>query len=76
MTLGTCKPLPGIEIREFRNEEELLLAWRDLIVFELDLDLLTGHNIFKFDLNYVAKRAEILKLHDFLNTAPHPLNLH
>jgi DNA polymerase elongation subunit (family B) len=65
MTLGTCKPLPGIEIREFRNEEELLLAWRDLIVFELDLDLLTGHNIFKFDLNYVAKRAEILKLHDF-----------
>jgi len=55
----------GVLIKHFATEEELLLAWRDLVVVELDLDMLTGHNIFKFDLNYVAQRATVLGLKDF-----------
>uniref|UniRef100_A0A7S0H8G1 DNA polymerase n=1 Tax=Hanusia phi TaxID=3032 RepID=A0A7S0H8G1_9CRYP len=41
------------------------MAWQRLVVHELDLDLLTGHNIFKFDLNYIARRAQVLKLPQF-----------
>ncbi|EKX53301.1 DNA polymerase delta catalytic subunit, partial [Guillardia theta CCMP2712] len=55
----------SIHIREFEREEDLLMAWQHLVVHELDLDLLTGHNIFKFDLNYIARRAQVLKLPEF-----------
>jgi DNA polymerase delta subunit 1 len=62
-TLGTAtvKDMEHLLIKEFRSEEELLMAWQRLVVHELDLDMLTGHNIYKFDLNYIARRAELLK---------------
>jgi hypothetical protein len=66
-TLGTAtvKDEEKLLIKEFRSEEELLMAWQRLVVHELDLDMLTGHNIYKFDLNYIAKRAELLKCKRF-----------
>ena len=71
-TLGTAttkdldmKDMQNLLIKEFRSEEELLMAWQRLVVHELDLDMLTGHNIYKFDLNYIARRAEQLKCKRF-----------
>ena len=68
-TLGSAtvkeEEAPGLVIKEFGSEEALLMAWQQLVVHELDLDLLTGHNIYKFDLNYIARRAELLKLKGF-----------
>lgn len=55
----------GVIVKHYSTEEELLLAWRDLVVVELDLDMLTGHNIFKFDLNYIGQRAKVLGLEEF-----------
>lgn len=79
LALDTVDPVEGVLVRHFATEEELLLAWRDLVVVELDLDMLTGHNIFKFDLNYIAQRAIVLGIKDFFQlgkikdrmTAPH-----
>ena len=66
-TLGTAtvKDAENLLIKEFRSEEELLVAWQRLVVHELDLDMLTGHNIYKFDLNYIAQRAELLQCKRF-----------
>ena len=57
--------MEGVIVKHYATEEELLLAWRDLVVVELDLDMLTGHNIFKFDLNYIGQRAKVLGLDEF-----------
>jgi DNA polymerase delta subunit 1 len=65
LALDTVEPVEGVVVRTFRTERELLLAWRDLVVHELDLDMLVGHNIFKFDLHYLAKRAGVLGLPGF-----------
>ena len=65
LALDTVEPVEGLVVRQFRTERELLLAWRDLVVHELDLDLLVGHNIFKFDLHYLAKRAGVLGVPGF-----------
>jgi DNA polymerase delta subunit 1 len=67
LALDTVEPVEGLVVRSFKTEKELLLAWRDLIVQELDLDLIVGHNIFKFDLHYVARRAQVLKIPGFFH---------
>jgi DNA polymerase delta subunit 1 len=38
--------------------------WRDLIL-ETDPDVIIGYNICNFDLPYLLKRAETLKIQDF-----------
>ena len=38
--------------------------WRDLVI-ETDPDIIIGYNICNFDLPYLIKRAETLKVHDF-----------
>lgn len=40
----------------YQTEEEVLLAWRDLIIRE-DPDIITGYNIFFFDNRYLYDRA-------------------
>jgi DNA polymerase delta subunit 1 len=62
--LGTCTPISGVDVRCFRTEAALLTAWSQFVV-TLDPDLLTGYNIVNFDLDYLTKRAEALKLRDF-----------
>ena len=42
----------------FDTERELLLAFRDYIVSK-DIDIMTGWNIFGFDLEFLCKRAEM-----------------
>ena len=57
--LGGCTGIVGADVVSFREEEELLLAWSEL-VRESDPDIITGYNIQNFDLPYLLKRAKRL----------------
>jgi DNA polymerase delta subunit 1 len=55
-----CAPLKDTEIVCTPNEAELLMEWKRFMS-AADPDIITGYNIFNFDLPYVFDRA---KLHD------------
>ncbi|KAH9480606.1 DNA polymerase delta catalytic subunit [Psilocybe cubensis] len=63
-TLGTCSPINGAEVRSFKTEAEMLLAWSQF-VNEVDPDIITGYNITKFDTPYLLNRATALSLPKF-----------
>jgi len=56
ITLGSCDPIDGVVVESCEDEKELLLKWCDL-VNRLDPDVLTGYNIFGFDMSYMYDRA-------------------
>lgn len=58
-TLNTCDPIEGAQVVSFKTEEEMLLAWRDLVV-RTDPDMFTGYNINNFDFPYLINRANTL----------------
>ena len=62
-TLNSCEPIEGVEVESFETEDEVLKAWKDFIA-RLDPDILTGYNIFGFDMQYVWQRAEELCIHE------------
>ena len=59
LTLGSCDPIEGVEVIACESEKELLLKWRDLII-KLDPDVITGYNIFGFDMHYLYYRSKEL----------------
>ena len=63
ITLGTCEPIDGAEVVACRSERELLLAWARLVRSQ-DPDIVTGYNIFGFDMAYVYHRALELGIED------------
>ena len=58
ITLGSCDKIEGAEVESYDTEEEVLLAWKDLLIRE-DPDILTGYNIFGFDEHYIHDRAKL-----------------
>jgi DNA polymerase delta subunit 1 len=64
LTLDTCNPIYGCEVRSFDTEEKLLLAWSRL-VSESDPDIITGYNIQNFDVPYLINRAETINARSF-----------
>ena len=54
-----CDDIPGVRIVECRNEKELLLKWKDVIL-HYNPDIITGYNIFGFDFDYINKRIDYL----------------
>ena len=52
-----CDDLNGINVYRCKNERELLLKWKDLIL-KHNPDYITGYNIFGFDFDYIIKRVE------------------
>ena len=52
-----CDDLTGINVYRCKNERELLLKWKDLIL-KHNPDYITGYNIFGFDFDYIIKRVE------------------
>ena len=54
-----CDPIPGVTIYECNNEKELLLKWKDLVLYH-NPDFITGYNIFGFDFDYINKRVDYL----------------
>lgn len=56
ITLGDCEPIDGVVVESCQTETELLLKWCNLIN-RLDPDILTGYNIFGFDMSYMYDRS-------------------
>ncbi|KAK7048679.1 DNA polymerase [Favolaschia claudopus] len=63
-TLRGCSPIAGAEVRSFETESAMLSAWRQFVL-ECDPDVVTGHNIARFDFMYLITRADVLEIHDF-----------
>lgn len=61
LVLGGCSPIVHAEVRSFLTEQELLLAWADLVRCS-DCDVLTGYNVQNFDMPYLLNRAKELKI--------------
>ena len=59
ITLKKCNPIEGVIVESYDTEKEVLLAWRDLMQ-RLDPDIITGYNIWGFDLKYMYDRAKFL----------------
>lgn len=57
ITLNTCDAIDGADVISCNKESQLLLAWKKLIQ-DLNPDILTGYNIFGFDMEYVWERAQ------------------
>lgn len=59
ITLGKSDPIEGVVVESYETEREVLCAWTRLIQ-RLDPDILTGYNIWGFDLKYMYDRADLL----------------
>ena len=57
LALGDCAPVSGAEIESCATEEEVLLAWTELIQRE-NPDIIVGYNIFGFDYEFLYQRAK------------------
>tara|TARA_Y100000389_G_scaffold164614_1_gene168418 strand:- start:14705 stop:17503 length:2799 start_codon:yes stop_codon:yes gene_type:complete len=57
LTLNSCDPIEGSRVVTFTNESSLLKGWVSSI-FKNDPDIIVGYNIWKFDLEYIYKRAK------------------
>lgn len=66
VTLKECEAIPNVDIDSVTNEKRLLLTWARSIT-DSDPDILVGYNIWKFDLDYIYKRAEKLGIEHQLN---------
>lgn len=64
LVLGTCDEIDDIDVRVFEHEKDLLLAFRSLIVDEIDPDVITGYNINGFDFWFVYNRCIELGIWD------------
>ena len=64
LTLKSCDKFDDeTDIRCFEDERDLLLAWTNLIR-DIDPDIITGFNIFNFDIPYLFERAAELNILD------------
>jgi hypothetical protein len=57
VTLGPCAEMEGVDLVACRTEVALLQNWHKFMMKE-NPDILTGYNIFGFDIPYLYKRAE------------------
>ena len=54
-----CDELDGIQVYPCCSEKDLLLKWKDIILYH-NPDFITGYNIFGFDFDYINKRVNYL----------------
>jgi DNA polymerase delta subunit 1 len=59
ITLDTCDLIEGCDVVACITEKELLIKWKELMN-ELNSDIVTGYNIFGFDMPYIWDRAKEL----------------
>lgn len=57
--LGSCDPIPGIIVKSYESEKEMIQGWAAYIA-EINPDIFVGYNIFGFDDKYVVERAKRL----------------
>lgn len=63
ISLNTCDDIIDTEVISVETEKELLLHFQKIIQRE-DPDILTGYNIFSFDIPYLFDRAKLLKINE------------
>ena len=56
ITLNTCNPIKDCDVVVCKTEKELIMTWKDLMN-NLNSDVVTGYNIFGFDMEYIWNRA-------------------
>lgn len=56
LSVGSCDDIEGVDVESCENEMQLIERWCDLIN-RLDPDVMTGYNIFGFDMSYLYERA-------------------
>ena len=54
-----CDDIPNVNVYECKSEKELLLKWKDLMLYH-NPDLFTGYNIFGFDYSFYDLLSMIL----------------
>lgn len=65
ISLGSCDEIEGAEVEIYDTEEEVIMAWKEFLQ-RLDPDILTGYNLFGFDMEYIWLRAEELGVDEAL----------
>lgn len=60
ITLNTCDSVSDAQVISCKTEKEVLLEWTKMIT-HMDPDIITGYNIFGFDMQYMYDRACELK---------------
>ena len=63
--VGKCDPIEDVEVFECEDERELLDKWA-IQLREKQVDIITGYNIWKFDLSYMFTRANFSGAEEFL----------
>lgn len=56
ISLNSCSNISDVDVIQCNTEKKLIQEWKDLIV-RLNPDVLTGYNIFGFDMEYIWDRA-------------------
>lgn len=56
ITLNTCNNIDGCDVVACKTEKEVLTKWKELMN-NLNSDIVTGYNIFGFDMEYIWNRA-------------------
>lgn len=60
-----CAPIEGVDVECYDRERDALDAWARMIQRE-NVDVLLGYNIWKFDLQYMFKRAKMTGANGFM----------
>jgi DNA polymerase delta subunit 1 len=64
VSLNSCDTIEGADVESVDSEEELFRTWRDMIL-RTDPDMLTGYNIFGFDMKYIWDRIRDYESQEF-----------
>jgi len=61
ITLNSCDKIEGCDVAYYDTEKEVLIKWKELMN-NLNSDIITGYNIFGFDMEYIWQRATELNI--------------
>ena len=61
VSLDSCDDIEGCDVISCKTEKELLNKWKD-VMNNLNSDIITGYNIFGFDMPYIWDRAKELNI--------------
>ena len=61
ITLNSCDKIEGCDVEHYDTEKEVLIKWKELMN-RLNSDIITGYNIFGFDMEYIWDRATELNI--------------
>ena len=61
ITLNSCDKIEGCDVEHYDTEKDVLIKWKELMN-NLNSDIITGYNIFGFDMEYIWQRATELNI--------------